>query len=143
MTAIGGYYSSGAYPWWFALREGSKMSKGGAELVGHGVSKRGETRHEHGRENEKGARGECTGDSRNGGIGEWEGTGEWRRASIHIHPGVATGTLITCFNLPTADWASICHSKSVIARGATPSARYHHRRLLPPLCIAITSLLVV
>lgn len=38
-------------------------------------------------------------------------------ASIHIHPGVATGALITCFNLPTADWASICHSKSVIARG--------------------------
>jgi len=49
MTAIGGYYSSGAYPWWFALPEGSKMSKGGAELVGHRLSKRGETRHEHGR----------------------------------------------------------------------------------------------
>lgn len=37
------------------------------------------------------------------------------RASIHIHPRVATGALITCFNLPTADWASICHSKSIIA----------------------------
>lgn len=46
-----------------------------------------------------------------------------RRASIHIHPGVATGTLITCFNLPTADWASICHSKSVIARGSHPFSR--------------------
>lgn len=44
---------------------------------------------------------------------------QWRQrdASIHIHPGVATGALITCFNLPTADWASICHSKSVIAPG--------------------------
>jgi len=109
MTAIGGYYSSGAYPWWFALREGSKMSKGGAELVGHGVSKRGETRHEHGRENEKGARGECTGDSRNGGIGEWEGTGEWRRASIHIHPGVATGTLITVPPPPATASSVHCH----------------------------------
>lgn len=44
---------------------------------------------------------------------------QWRQrdASIHIHPGVATGALITCFNLPTADWASICHSKFVIAPG--------------------------
>jgi len=35
MTAIGGYYSSGAYPWWLLLPGGSKMSKGGAraELV--------------------------------------------------------------------------------------------------------------
>lgn len=28
MMAIGGYYSSGAYPWWFGSR-GSKMSKRG------------------------------------------------------------------------------------------------------------------
>lgn len=64
-----------------------------------------------------------------------EGTGGWRRASIHIHPGVATGTLITCFNLPTADWASICHSKSVIARGATPSVRYHHHHHRGSCCL--------
>lgn len=56
------------------------------------------------------------------GLGDARERRGWRRASIHIHPGVATGTLITCFNLPTADWASICHSKSVIARGATPTA---------------------
>lgn len=55
---------------------------------------------------------------REGRKGEW-GCTRWRQrdASIHIHPGVATGALITCFNLPTADWASICHSKSVIAPG--------------------------
>lgn len=48
---------------------------------------------------------------------ERRGCTQWRQgnASIHIHPGVATGALITCFNLPAADWASICHSKSVIA----------------------------
>lgn len=36
MTAIGGYYSSGAYPLGgLLLPGGSKMSKGGAKLVGY------------------------------------------------------------------------------------------------------------
>lgn len=47
---------------------------------------------------------------------------------------MATRALITCFNLPTADWASICHSKSVIARAvpAPPPLRGNHPRASMP-----------
>lgn len=53
MTAIGGYYSSGAYPLGgLLLPGGNKMSKGGAKLVGYEVLKREDTTKE--RENGRG-----------------------------------------------------------------------------------------
>lgn len=109
-------------------------------MWGTEVSKRGDIA--KGRENRSGV---ARGDSKmeqDEEEGERRVHGGRRRASIHIHPEVATGTLITCFNLPTADWASICHSKSVIARGATPLPDPVVRGSTS-LCIAIASLLVV
>lgn len=97
------------------------MSKGGAELA-RGTGVRGEETRRKGRKSgqrdQRGTHGRVT----EGWSAEGGKRGR-RRAAIHIHPGVATGTLITCFNLPTADWASICHSKSVIARGSRPFSR--------------------
>lgn len=103
------------------LPRGSKMSKGGGgEFAGYEARRHDDREENGGPASQKGVT--ARGAKRQGG--------GRRRASIHIHPGVATGTLITCFNLPTADWASICHSKSVIARGATPSSVRPRRRCL-------------